>query len=80
MLLSERIELNRKRQARYKRAEKILRQIRLRIFDYEDESPEKLTKAQRIMDRCKEILAPLWKAQQDAQRRRRDDQLFRQGY
>lgn len=65
MRLSESIKRNQVKQARYRRAEKTLRQIRLRLFDYEDISQEKYTKAQRVMETCKRILAPLW----DCQRR-----------
>jgi hypothetical protein len=54
----------RRKDARYKAAEALLRRIRLRIFDYEDAG--KLEKAQRIMTRCQAILAPLWAAQRKA--------------
>lgn len=66
MTLNESIASNRFRQHRYKRAERVLRQVRLRIFDYEDEGPEKYAKARRVMARCQETLAPLWRSQRAA--------------
>jgi hypothetical protein len=56
------IRRNQVRNARYNRAEKVLRSIRLKIFDYEDTG--KYDKAQKVMDTCKRILAPKWKARQ----------------
>jgi len=43
---------------RFFKYERILRRIRLRIFDYED--TRKLDKAQRIIERIKEICGPVW--------------------
>jgi hypothetical protein len=68
MTLKEAIERNRVKQARYRRAERILRAVRQRIFDYEDEGPVKYSKAQQVMSTCRRILAPLW----DAQRRTKE--------
>ena len=42
------------------RAERVLRQVRLRIFDYIDAGQE--AKAYHVMETCKRILAPLWEA------------------
>lgn len=63
MNLAQKIEANRRKHARFRRAERVLRAVRQRIFDYEDESPIKLAKAQKVIDRCKRTLAPLWEAQ-----------------
>lgn len=70
-MLKDAIERNRRRQARYIKAEKLLRRLRLSIFDYEDAGPEIYGKAKRLMDRCQEILAPLWRAQRAAAEGRR---------
>jgi hypothetical protein len=43
---------------RFHKYEKVLRRVRLRIFDYEDQG--KLAKAQRIIERIKAICAPWW--------------------
>ena len=61
--MHESIRRNRIRTARYRRAEWVLRQVRLRIFDYEDMGKEKEAKAHRVMDTCQRILAPLWRQQ-----------------
>lgn len=66
MMLKDAIARNRKRQARFKRAEITLRHVRQRIFDYEDESPAKYAKARKVMATCQRILAPLWQAQRHA--------------
>lgn len=69
MMLQDAIKRNRIRQVRYKRAEKVLRTIRQRVFDYEDMG--KLGKAHKVMDTCKRILAPLWELQhRNAENRR----------
>ena len=60
-MLEQAIERNRIQQFRFRRAERILREVRLRIFDYEDEG--KLEKAKRVIEKCKAILMPLWEAQ-----------------
>ena len=64
MLMKDHIALNRRREARRNRAERVLRQIRLRIFDYEDAG--KLDKANRVMKVCKRILEPRWRARRAA--------------
>ena len=64
--LAQAIEDNRARTLRYKQAESILRKVRQRIFDYEDESAEKYAKARRVMERCQQRLAPLWRAERAA--------------
>lgn len=58
MNLQQAIARNRMRQARFARAEKVLRQVRQRIFDYEDAG--QLDKASKVMATCQRILAPLW--------------------
>jgi hypothetical protein len=58
--LEQSIQANRVRVARYKRAEYVLRQVRLRVFDYEDAG--KADKADRVIKTCRRILAPLWEA------------------
>jgi hypothetical protein len=65
MTLQQAIVRNRIRQARFKRAERTLRRIRQRIFDYEDAGPTMYQKAVKVMATCQRILAPLW----DQQRR-----------
>lgn len=52
------------RRLRFRRAERVLRHIRQRIFDYE--SPEKAEKAKKVMATCHRILAPEWRAEQAA--------------
>ena len=44
---------------RFCKYERLLRQIRLRIFDYEDQG--KLAKAHRIIEKIKVICGPRWK-------------------
>lgn len=43
---------------RFWKYEKLLRRIRLRIFNYEDQG--KLEKAQRVIQRVKRICGPMW--------------------
>ena len=43
---------------RFHKYERLLRRIRLRVFDYEDQG--KLDKAQRIIQRIKLICGPWW--------------------
>lgn len=45
---------------RHYKYERILRQIRLRIFDYEEQ--DKLEKAQRVIAKIKVICGPRWRA------------------
>ena len=59
---------------RCRRWERVLRKIRQRIFDYEDESPEKYAKARRIMQKCKDRCAEQWERER---RKREDDKLQR---
>jgi len=47
---------------RHFKYERLLRRIRLRIFEYEDAG--KLNKAKRIIAKCKSICGPRWKARQ----------------
>lgn len=63
MTLTQRIELNRRKQLRYKKYTNLLRRIRLKIFDYEDEG--KSEQASRIITKCKVILEPYWQAHHD---------------
>jgi hypothetical protein len=46
--------------ARWQRVERLLRRLRQRIFQYWDESEERGTKADALMQRCKRILSPMW--------------------
>ena len=43
---------------RFCKYERLLRRIRLRVFQYEDDG--KLEKAQRIIERIKVICGPMW--------------------
>jgi hypothetical protein len=56
MNLQAAIERNRQRQARFSKYEKLLRRVRLRIFDYMDMGKEE--QATRIIDKCQVIIAP----------------------
>lgn len=47
---------------RHFKYERLLRRIRLRIFEYEDKG--KLAQAQRIIAKCKLICGPRWEARQ----------------
>ena len=66
MTLHKAIEKNRFKQARFKKAEILLRRLRQRIFDYEDISTDKGAQASRLIERCQKRLAPLWTARQNA--------------
>jgi hypothetical protein len=81
LTLQQKIERNRLRQARFRKAEQLLRKMRQRIFDYEDHDnahgTTKLAKCQRIMDRCKRILQPLWQAHHDAHTKATTDRMMR---
>lgn len=66
MLMKDAIAAKQRKDARYKRAERVLRQVRLRIFDYGDESEAKEAKAHKVIATCQRILAPLWRAQRAA--------------
>lgn len=54
--------------------EQVLRRLRQRIFDYEDESSQKYEKARRLMSRCQERCSPQWRREKA---RREDDKLQR---
>ena len=69
MTLDQAIAKNRRDQARYRKAERLLREIRLRTYDYEDAG--KLDKAHRIIEKLKVRLAPLWDAREHASQERR---------
>ncbi len=64
MNLQEKIKQNRKRELRFDLAERRLRWLRQRIFDFEDMGPAKYEQARRCMQRCKERAAPRWEARQ----------------
>lgn len=64
MKMEEAIAAKRRKDARYKRAERVLRQVRLRVFDYEDAG--KYDKAAKVIATCQRILSPLWQAQRAA--------------
>ncbi len=74
MSLQAAIEANRRRQARYRRAEQVLRSVRRQIFDFEDQG--RLEKAQRVIATCKRILAPLWAAHAERQEHRIGQRLL----
>ena len=65
-MLTEAIARNRAREARRNRAERVLRAVRARVFDYEDAG--KGDKAQRVILTCKRILEPRWEARNAARR------------
>jgi len=62
MHTNKRIAANQRKNRRWERAEKTLRQIRQRIFDYKDDGPEKYRKACRVMATCKRLLRPKYRA------------------
>lgn len=64
MRLENAIKRNRIKQARYRRAERTLHLVRLRIFDYEEMG--KGDKAAKVIATCQRILAPLWRCQRQA--------------
>ena len=47
---------------RFHKYERLLRRIRLRVFEYEDSG--RLTKAERVIARIKTICGPMWKSEQ----------------
>jgi hypothetical protein len=55
---------------RFHKYEKLLRHIRLRIFDYEDAG--KLEKANRIIDKIKIICQPWW----DKRAKRQEEKIL----
>ena len=58
---------------RFHKYEKLLRRIRLCIFDYEDSG--KLEKAQRVIERIKRICGPTWEKRARRQENRMLDRL-----
>jgi hypothetical protein len=66
MSLEAAINRNRIRQARFNRADKVKRQVILRIFDYEDRGLS--NKADRVIKTCQRILKPLMEARENARR------------
>jgi hypothetical protein len=73
--LVDAIAANRKREERRDKAERLLRRIRLRVFDYEDQG--KYDKAARIMEKLKAILRPRWEAHAEARRKAKTDAMMR---
>jgi len=69
--LDQAIARNRLKWERYRKADRILRAVRLKIFDYEDAG--KQDKAERLIARCKRLLTPLWDAQYRERARKRAD-------
>lgn len=58
MCMQTAIARNRKRTARFRKADHLLRRMWQRVFDYDGTGKE--AQAGRIIARCKGILAPLW--------------------
>ena len=58
---------------RFHKYERMLRRIRLCIFDYEDSG--KLEKAQRVIQRIKRICGPTWEKRARRQENRMLDRL-----
>ena len=58
---------------RFHKYERLLRHIRLRIFDYEDSG--KLEKAQRVIERIKVICRPMWMKRAKRQQNKMLDRL-----
>lgn len=84
--LQDKIAYNRRRKARFDRAERVLWSLRRNIFDYEDadalDGGRRAEKARRVMDLCKAILAPLWdqqRAGRDARRLEQTPSAFEPG-
>lgn len=75
MSLAQAIARNRRREARRDRAERVLRQVRLRIFDYEDNGLGE--KAAKVMETCKRICKPRWDARAATQNKKRTDRIMR---
>lgn len=59
---------------RFHKYEKMLRRIRLNIFEYEDQG--KLDKAQRIIDKIKAICKPTWNKRAKRIENRMADRLW----
>lgn len=58
---------------RFHKYEKLLRQIRLRVFEYEDSG--RLTKAERVIARIKAICGPRWEKRARRQEAKSLDRL-----
>lgn len=58
---------------RFCKYERTLRQIRLRIYEYEDQG--KLEKAQRVIERIKVICGPTWESRAKRQENKSLDRL-----
>jgi len=69
------IRKNRIRESRRDKAERMLRKMRQRIFDYDDAGLG--DKAARVMARCKAILALLWNARAEARKVAAENRLMR---
>ena len=70
MTLEQAIVNNRKREERFNKAERMLRRLRQRVFDYQDAGRGE--QADYLMLKCKKRLAPRWKAQAEARQAIRD--------
>ena len=66
MDINKKIKHKQWKDARYRKAERILRRIRQRIFDYEDQDAangtNRFEKAKRVMDYLQTVLAPYYAA------------------
>jgi hypothetical protein len=58
---------------RFHKSERLLRHVRLRIFEYEDAG--KLEKAQRVIERIKVICGPMWEKRAKRQGEKMLDRL-----
>ena len=76
-MLEDAIKKNRIREARYNHAEKILRKIRQKIFDYEDAGLAVYEKAKKVMATCQRIVAPRYKAIREAREFAKQNQYMR---
>ena len=63
--LVQSIARNRRKHARWARCERVLRSVRLQVFDFEDQGRD--AKARRVIETCNRLLSPKW----DAERRTR---------
>ena len=60
--------------------ERLLRRLRQRIFDYEDQCEAKGRKASRLIARCKAKLQPEWERQaRNRDRTNSQEYMFRHG-
>lgn len=74
MSLADKLPAHQRKHALYKRAERVLRVTRQRIFDMEDAGLG--WKAQRMMANCQRILAPKWRAEAEAAEHRRGQRIL----